>query len=156
MECKRFIICQVKSTDAHYGYELKHINIAALIQFGVSDNVSTDAVDITSSSVTWQWKESTAIDSHAVGYIGYHINYRPRGDLEWTLGSDIPYNLTEWQQGTVGQLQSNTYYEFDIQAYRINTDGEKLLARFSYIISGKLALLAKTDNGNAQTTSLLL
>ena len=88
--------------------------------------MDTTPVAITDTSVTWQWKEGLSVPVDAVGSVGYYIYYKLTSSTVWVRGPEVPYNTTEWQQGTVTGLQPRTQYHFDISAYRQWKGGEKL------------------------------
>lgn len=114
------------------------------MQFGSGDTIDVEPVAVKHDSVTWQWKEGVIITDLAATYVGYQILYRHAGEKKWKLGADIPYRQSEWQQGTVSELQPNTEYEFDLEAYRKTSNGELHLGPTSYKDWSKSTLNALT------------
>ena len=84
-------------------------------------------VDITTTTVTWRWKERQKDGlkpSDAAPYLGYIIRYSV-DENTWYDSNRIPFQVTEdlWQEGRVTGLQPDTQYWFDIVVYRIYTGG---------------------------------
>ena len=94
------------------------------MNFGGDDVIDTSPV-VTHNTVTWLWKESTAVTPEITGVIGYQMYYW-YNNQRYT-GPDIPYTWTEWQTGTVTGLVPGTEYQFNISVYR-TWQGKKVVS----------------------------
>ena len=94
------------------------------MSFGSDDEIDSN-LTVTSHSVTLRWREGKHInDTRAVPYIGYNILIRNE-NTTFTIVKNVAFQVTpdQWQEVTVTGLEPDTQYWFDIDVYRIYSDG---------------------------------
>ena len=124
------------------------------MSFGEPDEIPTNPKSVTSSSVTWMWREGRNVTSAAAPYIGYKLSLKVDG--QWIEKTTVPFraSLDRWQEGTVTDLEPNTYYLFDITVYRKYTDGT--IFRSTFTAKGySSGLNATTLPGSQHSTCLI-